>query len=97
VQRNWVNIIKQQVTGRGRATLRDTLIQPMEVAINQITFLTVASVQALLGNLIGGHTTHQNVEVKSIMNKDHQVASEQMLLGALLIIDAHNIGGRFVE
>ena len=47
----WVNIVKQQVTrGRGCPTLRDTLIQPMEAALNQTTFLTQA--QALLGKAI---------------------------------------------
>jgi len=44
----------------------------MEAALNQITFLTQA--QALLGKAIGEHTTQQNAEVKSIVNKDRQVA-----------------------
>ena len=47
VQYYWVNIVKQQVTGGGGPTLRDTLIQPMEAALNQTMFLTQA--QALLG------------------------------------------------
>jgi len=38
----WVNIVKQQVTGGGCPTLKDTLIQPMEAALNQTTFLTQA-------------------------------------------------------
>ena len=46
----------------------DTLIQPMEAALNQTTFLTQA--QALLGKAISEHTTQRNVEVKSIINKD---------------------------
>jgi len=50
VQHYWVNIVKQQVTGGGCPTLGDTLIQPMEVAFNQTTFLTQA--QALLGKAI---------------------------------------------
>jgi len=40
VQHYWVNIVKQQVTGGECLTIRDTLIQPMEAALNQITFLT---------------------------------------------------------
>jgi len=68
VQHYWVNIVKQQVTGEGCPTLRDTLIQPMEAALNQTTFLTQA--QALLGKVISEHTTQQNAEVKSIINKD---------------------------
>ena len=47
VQHYWVSIVKQQVIGGGGPTLRDTLIQPMEAALNQPTFLTQA--QALLG------------------------------------------------
>jgi len=39
----------------------------MEAALNQTTFLTQA--QALLGKEIGEHTTQQNAEVKSIINK----------------------------
>ena len=46
----WVNIVKQQVTGGGCPTLKDTLIQPMEAALNQPTFLKQA--QALLGRAI---------------------------------------------
>jgi len=42
VQHYWVNIVKQQVTGEGCPTLRDTLIQPMGAALNQPTFLTQA-------------------------------------------------------
>jgi len=33
VQHYWVNIVKQQVTGGGGPTLKDTSIQPMEVAL----------------------------------------------------------------
>ena len=50
VQHYWVNIVKQQVTLGGCPTLKDTLIQPMEAALNQPTFLTQA--QALLGKAI---------------------------------------------
>jgi len=49
VQHYWVNIVKQQVTVGGCPTLKDTLTQPMEAALNQPTFLTQA--QALLGTL----------------------------------------------
>jgi len=42
VQHYWVNIVKQQVTGGGCPTRRDTLIQPMEAALNQATFPTQA-------------------------------------------------------
>jgi len=95
VQYYWVNIVKQQITGGGGPTLRDTSIQPMEAALNQPTFLTQA--QALLGKAISEHTTLQNVEVKSIINKDRQVAPKQMPLGARLAVNTHNMGGRFVE
>jgi len=56
VQHYWVNIVKQQVTGGECPTLQDTLIQPMEAALNQPTFLTQA--QALLGKAISEHTAH---------------------------------------
>jgi len=57
-----VNIVKQQVTWgqcsvmmmsafRECPTLRDMLIQPIETALNQTTFLIQA--QALLGKVIG--------------------------------------------
>ena len=95
VQHFWVNIVKQQVTGGGCPTLKDTLIQPMEAALNQPTFLTQA--QALLGKAISEHTTQQNAEVKSIINKDRQVAPKRMPLGARLAVNTHNMGGRFVE
>ena len=55
----------QQVTGGGGPTLKDTLIQPMEAALNQPTFLTQA--QALLGRAISEHTTQRNAEVKRIV------------------------------
>ena len=67
----------------------------MEAALNQTTFLTQA--QALLGNAISEHTTQRNAEVKSIINKDCQVAPKRMPLGAHLAMKTHNIGGRFVE
>ena len=95
VQYYWVNIAKQQVTGGGCPTLRDMLIQPMEAALNQPTFLTQA--QALLGKAISEHTTLQNSQVKSIVNKDRQVAPKRMPLGARLAVNTHNMGGRFVE
>ena len=72
-----------------------TLIQPMETALNQTTFLTQA--QALLGNVIGEHTTQQNAEVKSIINKDSQLAPKQIPIGARLAVNTHNMGGHFVE
>jgi len=67
----------------------------MEAALNQTTFLTQA--QALLGKVIGEHTTQQNAEVKSIINKDHQVAPKWMPLDARLAVNTNNMEGRFVE
>jgi len=95
VQHYWVNIVKQQVTGGGCPTVRDTLIQPLEAALNQPTFLTQA--QALLGKAISEHTTQQNAEVKSMINEDRQVAPKRMPLGARLAVNTHNMGERFVE
>ena len=63
--------------------------------MNQPTFLTQA--QALLGRAINEHTTQQNTEVKSIIDKDRQVAPKRMPLGARLAVNTHNMGGRFVE
>ena len=94
VQHYWVNIVKQQVTG-GCPTLKNMLIQPMEAALNQTTFLTQA--QALLGNAICKHTTQQNAHVKSIINKNRQVAPKRMPLGARLAVNTHNTGVHFVE
>jgi len=95
VQHYWANIVTQQLTGGGCPTLTDTLIQPMEAALNQTTFLTPA--QALLGKAMSEHTTQQNAEVKSIINKDRQVAPTRMPLGARLAVNTHHMGGRFVE
>jgi len=95
VQRYRINIVKQQVVGGEYPTLRDMSIQPMEAALNQTTFLTRA--QALLGNVIGEHTTHQNADVKSIFTKNRQVAPIRMPLGARLAVNAHNVGVRLVE
>jgi len=67
----------------------------MEAALNQATFLTQA--QALLGKAISEHTTQQNAEVKSIINKDRQVAPKRMPFGARLAANTHNMGGCFVE
>ena len=63
--------------------------------MNQPTFLTQA--QALLGRAISEHTTQRNAEVKSIINKDRQVAPKRMPLGARLAVNTHNMGGRSVE
>ena len=63
----------------------------MEAALNQPTFLTQA--QALLGTAISEHTTQQNAEVQSIVNKDRQVAPKR----ARLAVNTHNMWGRFVE
>jgi len=60
--------------------------------LNQTTFLTPA--QALLGKAISEHTTQQNAEVKSIINKDHQVAPKRMPRGARLVVNTHSIGGK---
>jgi len=95
VQHYWFNIVKQQVTGRGCPALRDTLIQPMEAALNQTMFLTQA--QAMLGKAIGKHTTQQNTEVKGILNKDRQVAPKRMPFGTRLAVNAHDMGGHSVE
>jgi len=94
VQHYWVNTVKQHVTRGGCPTLRDTSIQPMEVALNQTTFLTKA--QALLGKATGKHTTQQNSEVKGIINKDRQVAPKRMPLSARLAVKTYNMGGHFV-
>jgi len=67
----------------------------MKAALNQPTFLTQA--QALLGKTISEHTTQRNAEVKSIINKDRQVAPKRMPLGARLAVNTPNRGGRFVE
>jgi len=69
----------------------------MEAALNQTTFLT--QTQALLGKAISEHTTQRNAEVKStrVINKDRQVASKRMPLGARLAVNTHNMEGRFVE
>ena len=40
VQHYWVSIVKQQVMGGGCPTLGDTLIQPMEAALNQPKVVT---------------------------------------------------------
>jgi len=59
----------------------------MEAALNQITFLTQA--QALLGKAaaISDDTTQRNAEIKSIINKDRQVAPKRMPLGARLAVN----------
>jgi len=64
----------------------------MEAALNQDPFLTQA--QALLGKAIG-----ENAKVKSIINKDYQVARapKRIQLGLRLAVNTHNMGGRFVE
>jgi len=67
----------------------------MEAALNLTMFLTQA--QALLGKAISEHTTQRNAQVKSIINKDHQVTPKRMPLGARLAVDTQNMGGRFVE
>ena len=63
--------------------------------MNQPTLLTQA--QALLGKAISEHTSQRNAEVKSIINKDRQVAPKRMPLGACLAVNTHNMGWRFVE
>ena len=88
VQHYWVNIVKQQVTGGGCPTLRDTLFQPMEAALNQTTFLTQA--QALLSKAVSEHTTQPNARVKSIINKKRQVVPKRMPPGAHLAVNTHN-------
>jgi len=67
----------------------------MEAALNQTTFLTQA--QALLGKATSEHTTQQNAEVQSIINKDRQVAPKRMPLGKRLAVNTHNMEGRFIE
>jgi len=63
--------------------------------LNQTTFLTQA--QVLFGKAIREHTTQQNAEVKSIINKDSHVAPQRTSLGACSAVNTHNMGGRFVE
>jgi len=67
----------------------------MEAALNQTTFLTQA--QALLAKRLASIQRNQNAEVKSIINKDRQVAPKRMPLGMRLAVNTHNIGERFVE
>ena len=67
------------------------MIQPIEAALNQPTFLTQA--QALSGKGISERTAQQNAEVKSNVNKDRQVAPKWMHLA----VNTHNMWGRFVE
>jgi len=67
----------------------------MDKVLNQATFLTQA--QALLGTAISELTTQQIAEVKSIINKDRQVAPKWMPLGARFVVNTPNLGGRFVE
>jgi len=50
-----------------------------------------------VGKAISEHTTQRNAEVKSIINKDRQVAPKWMLLGARLAVNKNNMRGRFVE
>ena len=95
MQHYWVKVVKQQVTGRGCLTLRDKLIQPIEAALNQTTFLTQA--QVLLGKAIGEHTTQHNAEFNSIVNKNRQVAPKWIPLGVHLAVNTHNMGVRFVK
>jgi len=70
VQHYWVNTVKQQVMGGECPTLRDTLIQPMEAALNLTMFLTQE--QALLGK------AQQNANV----NKDRQYHQQRPSSGA---------------
>ena len=83
-----------QATGHGGG-VSHTLIQLMEAALNQTTFLTQA--KALLGKAISEHTTQRKAEIKSIINKDRQVTPKRMQLGACLAVNIHNMGERFVE
>jgi len=92
VQHYWVNTVKQQVTGGGCPTPRNTLIQPMEATLNQTTFLIQA--QALLGKANGEYAMQQNAEVKSIIHKHRQVAPKRMPLGARLEVNTQH-GGAF--
>jgi len=69
----------------------------MEAALNQITCLKQA--QTLLGKVIREHTIQQNEEVKSIINKDHEVAPKRMPLDTRLAVNlnTHNMGFFLVE
>ena len=62
LQHYWVNIVKQQVTGGGCPTRKETLIQPMEAALNQPTFLTQA--QALLGRRLASIQRNETQRLK---------------------------------
>ena len=49
---------------------------------------------ALLGKMIGEHTTQQYTEVKTIISKDSQVAPKRMQLAVRLAVNTHNMGER---
>jgi len=87
--------VSKKIMLAGLNRTKDKLIQPMEAALNQPTFLTQA--KALIGKAISKHATQRNAEVKSIINKDRQVAPKWMPLGLCLAVNTHNMGGRFVE
>jgi len=57
--------------------------------LNQTTFLT--QTQALLGKVISEHTMQQNADVKSIINKDRQMAPQRIPLGARFAVNTHNM------
>ena len=53
-------------------------------------------VQALC-KVTGEHTIQQNTEVKNIINKDSRLAPKRMPLGVRLVVNTHDMGGRFVQ
>ena len=47
--------------------------------------------------MTGEHTIQQNTEVKNIINKDSRLAPKRMPLGVRLVVNTHDMGGRFVQ
>ena len=83
-----------QATGHGgRVSHTQRHVNSANVALNQTTFLT--KTQALLGKAISEHTTQRNAELKSVINKDHQMVPKRMPLGTRLAVNTHKMGGHF--
>jgi len=93
VQHYWVNIVKQQVTGGGGANTQKYVNSANGGGFesNHVSDTGTGTVRQ------SDYTTQQNAKVKSIINKDRQVAPKRMSLGARLAVNTHIIGGRFVE
>ena len=74
VQHYWVNIVKQQVTGGGCPTLKDTLIQPMEASLNQPTFLIQAQAHRASSSI-------EHIELPDYFLRSNKSNINQALLG----------------